>query len=115
MVLKRILGLLLRFQKYIAALAILLAVVSIAAVLILPPVLKNVLTKKLGEELHRPVAIRKIIINPFALSVTVKGVEIKEKGSPQTFVSFDELHVNLERFHIQGRAGPEANKPYARM
>lgn len=100
MVFKRIVALLLRFQKHIAVLAIFLAVVSIAAVIILPPVLKNVLTKKLGEELNRPVAIRQIILNPFALSVTVKGVEIKEKGSPQTFASFDELYVNLESVSI---------------
>ncbi len=100
MVFKRILAILLRFQKYIAALAIFLAVVSVAAVIILPPILKDVLTKKLGEELHRPVSIRQIIMNPFALSVTVKGVEIKEKGSPKTFVSFDELYVNLESVSI---------------
>ena len=59
----------------------------------LPPVLKMILVKKLSENLHRQVTIQKIKINPYALTVDVKGFLVKERGSAENFVSFDEIFV----------------------
>ena len=39
--------------------------------------------------------INQIKINPYTLSITVRGLMVKEKGSPETFVSFEEIFLNL--------------------
>ncbi|MBM4347923.1 MAG: DUF748 domain-containing protein, partial [Deltaproteobacteria bacterium] len=61
-----------------------------------PPILKSVLVKKLSETLKQEVTITQIKLNPYTLSLTVRGFLIKERGSSETFVSFDELFVNLQ-------------------
>ena len=40
--------------------------------------------------------IEQIKINPYALSLTVRGFLVKDKGGSEKFVSFDELYVNLQ-------------------
>ena len=71
---------------------------------LLPPVLKMILVKKLSENLHRQVTIQKIKINPYALTVDVKGFLVKERGSAENFVSFDEIFVNLSSLSLAKRA-----------
>ena len=62
----------------------------------LPPILKSILTKKLSENLHREVTIKQIKINPYALSVTARGLMITDRGSSETFVSCEEIFLNLQ-------------------
>ncbi len=52
--------------------------------------------RTLSETLHREVTIQQIIINPFTLSLTVKGVVVKDRETADTFASFDQLFINLE-------------------
>ena len=54
------------------------------------------MTKQLTAALHRDVSIREVRVNPFALSATLRGFAVKEPQGPETFVSFEELYVNLE-------------------
>ena len=42
------------------------------------------------------VSIEQIRINPFAMSLTVRGFLMKERQGSATAVSFEELHANLE-------------------
>ena len=96
-----------------------LAVVAVAGFLVAPPLLRKVLVRKLSESLHRPAAIREIALNPFALSVTVRGFVLKERTSDVPFVSFDELYVNLEAASLF-RGGPivkeiRLDRPFARI
>ena len=44
--------------------------------------------------------IEQIKINPYALSLTVRGFLVKDKGGSEKFVSFDELYVNLQSISI---------------
>ncbi|MBI5846699.1 MAG: DUF748 domain-containing protein [Nitrospirae bacterium] len=83
-------------KKTVKGIAVFLVVFSIAGFLILPPIVKSVLLKQLSEKLHRQVSIQAVRINPFMLSVTVRGLEIKEPKSQTPFVSFDELYLNLQ-------------------
>ncbi len=62
----------------------------------LPPLARSFLMQKLSETLHREVTIQQITINPFTLSLTVRGVAVKERETPDTFVSFDQLFINLQ-------------------
>ncbi|MDX1815445.1 MAG: DUF748 domain-containing protein, partial [Thermodesulfobacteriota bacterium] len=61
-----------------------------------PPILKYFLKKNLSEMLHRDVAIEKVRVNPYALSVSVNGFTIRERGLTEPFVSFDSMYGNLE-------------------
>ena len=77
------------------ALAI-LALYAIVGFLVLPPILKSVLTRQLSERLHRQAAIQKIRTNPFLLTVEVKGFLLQDRVRSTPFVSFQELFLDLE-------------------
>jgi len=70
--------------------------ISIAGFLILPAVLKPVLTKKISEVLRREASVDRININPFALSATIRGFKLADPGKTTPFVAFHELHVNMD-------------------
>lgn len=59
-----------------------------------PPLLKSILLSQLSTELHRPVSIENIAVNPFALSARVNGFSVKAEGGREV-LGFDELFVNL--------------------
>ncbi|MBN1664209.1 MAG: DUF748 domain-containing protein [Deltaproteobacteria bacterium] len=82
--------------KIVAVLVVAVLIAGLAGFFFLPPILKNVLTEKLSQALHRPVTIGEIKINPWELSATVKGLAIKDAAKDAPFVSFDELYINCE-------------------
>lgn len=82
------------------ALAILYA---IAGFLVAPPLVKSHLTSGLSELLGRPVNVSEVRINPFALSFTVRGLEIKEPDNTP-LAGFEELFINLRLSSIVHRA-----------
>ncbi len=106
-------------KKTFIGVLIFLVVYSVAGFFLVPPILKSVLIKKLSEGLHRPVAIRQIKVNPFALSATVRGFLIKERNGRDTFVSFDELYLNLQSISVLKRglilSEIKLNKPYVNI
>jgi uncharacterized protein involved in outer membrane biogenesis/outer membrane protein OmpA-like peptidoglycan-associated protein len=83
-------------KKIIIGLLIFLVVLGIAGFFIAPPLVKPFIMKKMSEALHRKISIEKIGINPYALSVTIKGFSMEDPGKPKPFVSFDELYVNAD-------------------
>jgi len=85
-----------RFKKIFTGIVIFFAVFTLFGFFGLPPIVKSLLSKKLSEALHREVTIEQIKINPYALSLTVRGFLVKDKGGSEKFVSFDELYVNLQ-------------------
>jgi uncharacterized protein involved in outer membrane biogenesis len=101
--LKRITGRQLRIAGI--ALAAALALFALLGFLAVPPLLKAVLASKLSEALHRPVSIREVRANPFALSLTLRGLRVGEPSGPDTFLAFEELYVNVELASIL-RLGP---------
>lgn len=73
--------------------------------LVLPPIAKSVLQDQLGRALHRPVAISRIAINPYAMTLNVEGFAVQEREGGESFVSFDNLYVNLQSVSVF-RGGP---------
>ncbi len=61
---------------------------------IAPPVAKPYLVEALSRELEREVAIESLRINPFTLSVTVRGFVMKDRPGPEPALTFDELYIN---------------------
>jgi hypothetical protein len=88
------------FKKIFIGLIIFFVVFTLLGFFVLPPILKSILTKKLSENLHRSVTINQIKINPYALSIAVRGLTIKDKDSSETFVSCDEFFLNLQSVSI---------------
>jgi len=89
-----------RFKKIFIGLIIFFAVFTLVGFFALPPILKSILTKELSENLHRSVTINQIKVNPYTLSIAVRGLTIKDKGSSETFVSFDEFFLDLQSVSI---------------
>lgn len=65
----------------------------------LPPIIRSQAVKHLSVALHREVAIEKIRLNPLALSITIEGLEIKDRdGGP--FTGWKRLYVNFDSFSL---------------
>ncbi len=98
---------------------ILLTIYALTGFVILPMVAESMVPDKLSAALHRPVSVGNIACNPFALSLTVENLVVGEPESDDTFVSFDELYVNLQLSSII-KQGPVIEQlrlthPYARL
>ncbi|MDD3248782.1 MAG: DUF748 domain-containing protein [Smithellaceae bacterium] len=83
-------------KKVLITVLVIVLLIGLTGFLILPAVLKPVLTKKISEALHREAAIGEIKINPFDLSATIREFKLADPGSHESFVAFQELHVNVD-------------------
>ncbi|MCX7965736.1 MAG: DUF748 domain-containing protein [Syntrophorhabdaceae bacterium] len=92
------------FFKIFLALFIIFIIFTVTGFFIAPPILKSLLVKNISKALQREVSIGKIDINPFNLTIRIKGINIKEKGKNDTMFSFEELFVNAESASIFKRA-----------
>src|SRR5216683_2201709 len=93
-----------RTRRLLGVVAGLLALWTIGGFLVLPRVLRGVVERKLAESLHRPVTLRGLSLNPFALSATLRGLEVREKGGAGPFLSLERAYVNLEAISLFRRA-----------
>ena len=87
-----------KLKKIFIGVVIFFVVFTIVGFFVLPPILRSILTKQLSENLHREVTIHQIKMNPYTLSVTVRGLLVKDRTAPDTFVSCDEIFLNLQSF-----------------
>ncbi len=86
-------------RKLLAIAAGLLALWALAGFLLLPAILRPVAERRLAQALHRPVTLRRLALNPFTLSATLEGLDVKEKGGGP-FLSFERLFLNLQAISI---------------
>ncbi|MDF0644363.1 MAG: DUF748 domain-containing protein [Nitrospira sp.] len=82
---------------------ILLAVYAVTGFFLLPYVIKSYVLPTVAEQLGRPVLVQAVQINPFALSITVTGFEIRE-ADQTALLGFERLHVNFEISSLVRRA-----------
>jgi uncharacterized protein involved in outer membrane biogenesis len=85
-----------RLKKILIGIIIFFVVFTLVGFFVLPPILKSILIKQLSQNLHREVTINQIKINPYTLSIAVRGLLVKDRGSSETFVSCDEIFLNLQ-------------------
>ncbi len=85
-----------RLKKIVIGLLIFFVVFTVVGFFVLPPILKSVLAKKLSENLDREVTINQIKVNPYTLSIAVRGLMVKDRAVSETFVSCDEIFLNLQ-------------------
>ena len=92
-------------KKHALRIVLAFVIVGVLGFFVLPPLVKSVLLDQLGQALHRPVAVKSVRINPYALSLTLEGVSIAEREGGEAFASFDSLYINFESSSIF-RGGP---------
>lgn len=85
-----------RLARYSAYFVILVAVFALLGFFVLPPVAKSVAVNQASKALHRPVSIKDVRINPFAMTLDIDGLAISERESEDVFASFDHLHLDLD-------------------
>ncbi|NOS35932.1 MAG: DUF748 domain-containing protein, partial [Deltaproteobacteria bacterium] len=85
-----------RSRKILIGAAIFFALYTLVGFIVLPLVMKSVLSKKLTEILNRETTIEAIKINPYNLKFTVEGFKVGNGSSEDAFISFDTLFVNLQ-------------------
>jgi hypothetical protein len=85
-----------RTRKLLGSAAGLIGLWAVVGFLLLPPLLRPVVERKLAENLHRPVKVRRLALNPFALSATLEGLDVKDRDGTRAFLAFERLYVNLE-------------------
>jgi hypothetical protein len=85
-----------RLKKFLIGTIIFFVVFTIVGFFVLPPIVKSILTKKLSENLHRQVTINQVKINPYTLSLTARGLTVKDRASPETFASCEEIFLDLQ-------------------
>ena len=85
-----------RARKLLAVAACFLVFWAVMGFLVLPAVLRPVVERKIGEALHRKAALAGMSINPFTLSVSLQGLDVKDRDGTSPFLSFERLYVNPE-------------------
>jgi len=85
-----------RFKKWVIGAAVVLFLFTAIGFFVVPPFVKSYLLDNLSQQLRRKVIVSDVGLNPFTLTLTLKGLEIKEPPGDKTFVSLGELVVNLD-------------------
>ncbi|MCK5509359.1 MAG: DUF748 domain-containing protein [Desulfobacterales bacterium] len=83
--------------------AILIALYAVFGFLIAPYIFKSNLISGIAGHLGRNATVDEIKVNPFVLSVTVRGFEMSEPDG-ERFAGFEELYVNFQLSSIFRRA-----------
>jgi hypothetical protein len=86
-----------RRRKNIVVPAIIVVVLfALVGFFVLPPIVKGQLEKQMTAQLGRTVTVGKVHINPFALSLALDDLEVREKGGPNSFVGWKRLYVRFD-------------------
>ncbi|MDO9265097.1 MAG: hypothetical protein Q7U02_14100, partial [Desulfosalsimonadaceae bacterium] len=67
-------------KKILVIIAAFLGIYSLMGFIVLPMALESILPDKLTQALNRPVRLAAIHFNPFALTLRIEGVDIREKN-----------------------------------
>lgn len=84
-----------RNQRWRKRAVIALLLYAILGFFILPAILKSQLLKRLPALTHRQAVVQSVRMNPFALSLDIRGLQLTEtNGAP--FAGFDQFYANFQ-------------------
>jgi hypothetical protein len=84
-----------RRAKWLIGIASAFLIYTVVGFLVVPAVIKSQMEKRLPPMLGRPVAVAEVKVNPYTLSLTLRGFAVNEtNGSP--FAGFDEFFATLK-------------------
>ena len=84
-----------RVRRTIWTVAILLAIFTVTGFLIIPPIVKAQLVKRLSAELGRPVTVGRVRVNPYALSITIDNLDVGEKAGSESFLGWHRFYARF--------------------
>ncbi len=85
-----------RLRKGLVLAAAAVAVWAAFGFLAVPPLVRSLLANTLTRSLHRRTTVEGVAFNPFALSVRVRGLTVREPESNEVFVSLAEAYANVK-------------------
>src|SRR5579871_4947426 len=88
-----------RWAKWTLGIGIAVIVYALAGFLLLPVIIKSQMLKRLPALTQRAVTVQQVKLNPFVLSLTIRGFTLREMNG-DTFCSFDELYAKLRLVSI---------------
>jgi len=108
-----------RFKKWIIGVVVFFVLFTVIGFFVIPPILKPYLLETLSKTLNRQVSLSGIALNPYTLKLALRGFEIKEPKGDETFVSFEEMVINMDIRSVFRRAPIVEEfilrKPYAHL
>lgn len=84
------------YLRFLYCIGIFVLFYSIIGFLVLPPIAKSLLEKKLSEQIHRKVAIGSVSVNPYALSCAIRNLTVSEPDSREMLFSLEEFSLVLQ-------------------
>jgi uncharacterized protein involved in outer membrane biogenesis len=85
-----------RAMRLYKVLLVLFILFNIFFFLVLPPLARRMAERKASEALSRRVTIDSIRVNPYALSLTVRGIRVSDRDSADDFVSVGGIYANAK-------------------
>jgi hypothetical protein len=89
-----------RIKRTLVVVAAIIVAIGVIGFLVLPPLARPWLEQRASEALGRKVAIESLRVNPFALSATLSGVSVGERGDGAPLFTTDEVYLNAETISI---------------
>src|ERR1041384_4100390 len=72
-----------------------LGIYTVAGFLVAPLLIKWQLVKQLPKFTHRQATVQQVRVNPYALSLTIRGLSLTETNG-EAFAGFDEFYANFQ-------------------
>ena len=88
-----------RRAKWTLGIGIALIIYTLAGFFLLPAIIKSQMLERLPTLTKRAVTVQQVKLNPFALTLTIRGFALKETNG-DLFYSVDELYVKLRLVSI---------------
>ncbi|MEJ2685007.1 MAG: DUF748 domain-containing protein [Candidatus Sulfobium sp.] len=89
-----------KYRKILIGIALFFAFYTLIGFVVLPPIAKSVIEKKLDAALHRQTTLQKVSFNPYTLHVVLKGLAVREKAGTKKFASFQRLSINIQAISL---------------
>jgi hypothetical protein len=85
-----------RLRSILIGLAIVVVLIGLFGFFAGPPIARHFLVATLSKQLHRPVSLGEISINPYLMTARITGLKIGERdNAPGETAGFDELFVDI--------------------
>lgn len=82
--------------RFLKILAVLVIVYALVGFFVVPPIAKKQIEERMREELGRSVTVSRVRVNPFAISMTVEGLEVSAPDGSASWVGWQRLYVNAD-------------------
>lgn len=82
-------------QKQVWALVVVVVLYTVFGFFIAPQIIKSQGLKAIADNLGRQATLEKVLVNPYSLSLTLQGFELKDPDGT-AFVAFDDLYLNFQ-------------------